>query len=59
MRQHDVNLGHGTNATSAEEFELTNSFPYMIIVTSFAVITIMHLLINPMAKQFANQFLGR
>ncbi|MFG1499845.1 hypothetical protein ABMA70_06495 [Halobacteriovorax sp. XZX-3] len=57
--RNDFNLVHSENANgNAEEIELTNSFPYMLLIASMAVITIMHLILYPLAKQFAARFIG-
>ncbi|MFG1592244.1 hypothetical protein [Halobacteriovorax sp. CON-3] len=55
--RHDINLAHSDKA-NVEEVELTNSFPYMLLIASMAVITIMHLILYPLAKQFAANFAG-
>lgn len=39
----------------AQEESITDSFPLMVIMCLFFVVTIMHLFIVPMAMSFANK----
>lgn len=53
MKENNLPL---SQTEEVEEIELTDSFPYMLIIASFAVITFMHLILYPLAKSFASIF---
>lgn len=48
-------IGTNTSVYTSEE-TITDSFPLMIIIMTFFVITAFHLFIHPNAKAFANFF---
>ncbi len=56
MKHNDLRLSQTDEVEAVEEVELTDSFPYMLIVASMAVITIMHLILYPLAQDFARYF---